>query len=446
MLTGELKNYTDKWIYVENVLSGTEDSAYVKNGKFSVRLSQDYGSYYYYLLDDENLFLFYIPTGDTLEIEGKLTDDSLAIIDFKGKTAAHNRYLDELLIDFNKRYEKLSKVFTCTSLDSLLAFHQIELEQTNSRIQKFLPELRCFEDSLFVSIEKKRIEWKQINDFYNFPLWYQFYTKMPFNNHQFLDTVLKKQDLNDSLTLWIPEAVDAMNSFFNKEYYRLAKQWKEKTPEKKYFLLDYWNYALAEYGYFTAMQVLVPAFLHSDVTLRLDKSSIHLAKQYFQYNPTPNYKNKYLKNVITSIEHLKQGQMAPQFIMVDLVDTAKKYPLNYFLGKELIVEFGSTHCPGCLQAANMVKNQFDKIKNKSNLTYLYVLVEKHSDRIHDFSKKNKFPFPVFLVDELSLDAIHENYALFMEPRFIWIDKQGKLKDPFFKSPWNEEFWTELEKL
>ena len=446
MLTGDLKNYPDGWIFVENVLSGKEDSTYVENGKFSIRLSQDHGSYYYYFKDDANLFLFYIPTGDTLTIEAKLTGDSLAIMNFKGKTAAHNRYLDELLLDFNKRYEKLSKIFTYASLDSLMAFHQMELAQTNSRIQKYLSALERLEDSLFVSLEKKRIEWKQIYDLFEFPTWYYFYTKQPFTNDQYIDEIFKKQNLSDSFTLWLPEAVDAMQSFFKKEYYRLAKQWKEKTPEKKYFLLDYWNYALAEYGYFPAMQVLVPAFLYSDVAFRLDKSSLQLAKHYFRWNPAPNYKNKYLKNIVASIEQLKQGHVAPPFTMVDLSDTSQKYSLNHFLGKELIIEFGSTGCPGCLQAANMVKNQFNKIKNKSNLTYLYVLVEEYSDRIDDFTKKNKFPFPVFRVDDYSLDAILENYVLYMEPRFVWIDKQGKLKEPFLQAPWNEEFWTEIDKI
>lgn len=446
VLSGEWKNYPDGWIYIENVLSGQEDSAYVKNGKFTFQLNQAHASYYNYLQDDNNFYLLYLTPGDSLEMNGEWTGDSFTTINFKGKLAGHNHYLEELTSYLRNRYEKISKIYASTSIDSLLAFHKLELYQTNESLKKHLPELPRSEDSLFVSLEKKRMEWIHVTDISQFPVWYQFYTQQPFQNSQFVHDIFKKQDLNDSLTLWLPESIDAMKDFFSKEYFELAKQWKEKTPEKTYFLLDYWKYALAEYGYFPAMQLLVPAFLHSDVALRLDKSSIQLAKQYFHYNPTPNYKNKYLKNVMTSIERLKEGQMAPPFIMVDLTDTSQKYPLTHFLGKELIVEFGSTGCVGCLQAANMVKTQYEKINNKPNLTYVYVLVEEHSDRIHDFSKKNKFPFPVFRVDEQSYNSMHENYVLFMEPRFVWINKEGKLKDPFFQGPWNDAFWTEIDKL
>lgn len=446
VLTGDWKNYPDGWIYIENVLSGQEDSAYVKNGKFTLQLNQAQGSYYNYLQDETNFYLLYLTPGDTLVMDGEWTGQSFSAISFKGKRASHNYYLDELLIEFESRSEKLTKIFTYTSLDSLLAFHQMEIEQTNSRIKKYLPDLLCFKDSLFVYLEKKRIEWKHINDIIDFPQWYYFYSKQPFSNSQFVDDVFKKQDLSDSLTFWLPESIDAMKNFFINEYYRLAKQWKEKTPEKNNFLLDFWKYALAEYGYFPAMQLLVPTFLHTDISIRLEKSSINFARQYFQFNPTPNYKNKYLKSVLTSVEQLKEGQMAPQFTMVDLTDTFQKYPLSHFLGKELIVEFGSTYCGGCLQAANMIKTDYDKIKNKSNVAYLYVLVEEHSDRIHDFSRKNKFPFSVFRVDNHSLNAIHNNYALFIEPRFVWIDKHGKLKDPFLQGPWSDEFWKEIDKL
>lgn len=445
-VSGNFSNYPEGWLYLENVLSGKEDSVFVKDGKFSMDVANGHGSFYYYLSDENNQLLLFLPPGDSLFIQGKTLEDEIKELQFTGSAAPFNKYLEFLVAYLNNRSKKLDTIYQHASFDSLMAFNQREASWLKSKLNEFTKNINSANNTLFVKLEEMRIEWMHKNDMCGFPLWYFSIKKEPFKDEKKIETAFQNENLNDTLLLWINQATDALTCYFSNEYFRLSREWRMAQPQKNYFLKDYWNYAFDKFGAIPSMKLLVPYFLYQDIVFRVEKNSLQAANTYFSFHPQENYKNKHLKNVISLINQIKTGEPAPDFKFTDLLDTNKVYHLSDFRGKNLIIEFGSTYCAGCLQAAQSVRDKYSNIQNKSELVYMYVLVEEASDRVKTFALNNKFPFPVHRVADGSVKDVHNKYALFVEPRFVWIDKQGNLKDPFFYQPWHPDFWSTIEKL
>lgn len=445
-ISGNFSNYPDGWLYLENVLSGKEDSVYVKDGKFSMDVAYDQGSFYYYLMDENNQFLLFIPPGDSLIMQGKIIEDEIKELQFTGSAAPFNQYLEFLVAYLNGRFNKLETIYQHASFDSLKAFNEREATWLKSKLKELAKNTKSEYNPLFVKLEEMRIDWMHKNDICDFPVWYFSIKKEPFKEEKKIETAFQNENLNDTLLLWINQATDALTCYFSNEYFRLSREWRMEQPNKNYFLTEFWQYALDKFGTIPSYKLLVPYFLYQDIVFRVDKNSLQAAKTYLSCHPQENYKNKLLKNVITLINQIRTGEQAPDFKFTDLLDTNKVYQLSDFLGKNLIIEFGSTYCAGCLQAAQSVRDKYSKIQNKSELIYMYVLVEEASERVKTFALKNKFPFPVYRVTDASIHDVHNKYAIFAEPRFVWIDKQGNLKDPFFYQPWQPDFWSTIEKL
>ncbi len=115
-------NYPEGWLYLENVLSGKEDSVYVKDGKFSMDVTNGHGSFYYYFSDDDNQLLLFLPPGDSLFIQGKTLEDEIKELQFTGSAAPFNKYLEFLVAYLNNRSKKLDTIYQHASFDSLMAF------------------------------------------------------------------------------------------------------------------------------------------------------------------------------------------------------------------------------------------------------------------------------------------------------------------------------------
>ncbi|MCX7743598.1 MAG: hypothetical protein N2167_03435 [Flavobacteriales bacterium] len=184
-------------------------------------------------------------------------------------------------------------------------------------------------------------------------------------------------------------------------------------------------------GIIPSMKTLVPHFLYYEIVYHIKRNSLQLANLNFSNNFLENYKNKNLKNIISLINKNKAVKPVTDFLHTDFLDTNKLFKLSDFLGKNLIIDFGSTYCFGYLKTEQSVHDRYSNIKNKSELLYIDVLIEKEFDHVKTFGLKNKFLFSILCVSVCLFDDVFKKYAIYFEPRFVLIDKQEYIKETFF---------------
>lgn len=112
-------------------------------------------------------------------------------------------------------------------------------------------------------------------------------------------------------------------------------------------------------------------FLSSFLILQVNAAPIHLTK-------------------------LEVPQPAPSFQLIDLDN--KKYTLNHFKGKPLIVNFWATWCPPCRAELPSFNRAWSKLKNKG-VNMIAINIGEDPNAVFNFIKEYPIDFRVLLDQE-----------------------------------------------
>jgi peroxiredoxin len=109
---------------------------------------------------------------------------------------------------------------------------------------------------------------------------------------------------------------------------------------------------------------------------------------------------------------------APDFTLKDL--QGRNFKLSEHRGKPVLLVFGATWCPYCVQEIPRLKDMFAKYAPQG-VAIVNIDIQESPAKVARFAEKHKLPYRV-LLDETA--SVANNYGVRGVPNFTLLDKNG----------------------
>lgn len=289
-------------------------------------------------------------------------------------------------------------------------------------------------NKFFIEKEQKRIQYFWMKQKFSYPEIYEMLThnevKLPEDYYSFAENI----DFNDSVLLPFDEYQSCLKGLL---------EWKTKDLSEK-------NLSLRLNAKYTLCKELTNSkkiveticfqLLRHHIVFNGIEGIDSSFNDYLNLTYNVDYANE-LNRQYKAWEHLKSGKKAPEFVLADV--TGKKVKLSDFLGKTVYIDCWSTKCGKCISEMPTMKKLVDEMRSYKNM--VFITIASDSD-INKWRSKLK----EFEINSINL-CTGENYGKFnidynakAMPRYILIDKHGKLVDIIAKKP--SEISEKLKKI
>lgn len=140
---------------------------------------------------------------------------------------------------------------------------------------------------------------------------------------------------------------------------------------------------------------------------------------------------------------LKKGDMMPNYVFKDM--EGKKVSLKKFRGKYVYIDIWATWCGVCVEQTPYFEDMEEKFHNK-NITFVSISVDKHRDAWLRTMKAEKKRIPQWICPEGEDTPLLADFGILAIPRFILLDKKGRILDADFSMPSQPEAEKTLSEL
>jgi thiol-disulfide isomerase/thioredoxin len=182
-----------------------------------------------------------------------------------------------------------------------------------------------------------------------------------------------------------------------------------------------------------------------EVVLRTSVKSIQKLKDQYQPYISALTNADYRKTMLALFDsqvkewaEFDAGKPAPSFHLSS--QNEKKYKLEDFRNKVVYIDLWASWCGPCREETPALKKLYEKYKNDDRIAFVSIAVRDKQKAWLKAISEDK-PAWIQLIDEN--DNVGRSYKVKFVPRFILIDKQGKIVDFDAPSPSDEKEITEL---
>lgn len=373
---------------------------------------------YYEIVTEGNSIKLYLAPGYELKL--KRTNDG---INFEGEGATENDYLQkrqQIIADLGAKnfprsyYLKLPEAEFLQFVDSLETDRMDLVKST-----QLAPDFKKNELN-WIKIEKA----DKINT-YSFGRKYMDSTYVASEDYP---ESLKELQLNDP---------DLLNiDFFRMLMYNYAGSKAEKMG------LDAWEYILSE-NFPVENKKMKEEILYTMGMFsmpRFEKPDAFYIKAQ-KYLTSEEKKNDITKRYL-EVKGLEKGKKAPPFQLKNL--DGELVSLEELKGNIVYLDIWTTSCGPCIQEMPEIKKLQNEFKDR-DIKFVSIGVESPRERLVNILK-NKEVGGIKLYDPEKDDEIMSDYAVTSFPRYVMIDREGKIIEHMAKRPSNPELKEQLNSL
>ena len=155
-------------------------------------------------------------------------------------------------------------------------------------------------------------------------------------------------------------------------------------------------------------------------------------------------KKKAIENLHAQWLPFKPGSIAPSFSGVD--KNGKSYTKESLKGKVIYIDVWATWCGPCLAELPHLEILQEKFKKNGNVVFVSISIDQNKEPWRKMLESKKMKGIQIYSEGAWNSEIIANYKISGIPRFIIIDKEGKLVDGNAPRPSNPETATILSTL
>ncbi len=381
----------------------------IKNGTFSLDLNLAQPTIGV-LLYGKNKVNVYLEPGDLLQVKFSGTQ-FLTSLQFAGKGSAHNNYLKEQNLKFNKIDKEARKKGESLKEKDYLAY----IDKTHLEKSQFLKQSRYaaqFSNEFKIYAEADIEYWSAY-------LKFNYIWEYPLANN--MDAPMKMSDEYYSFLNTLPASVDG--ALPNSNYVYFLDQFFEhqsENPDNEGLnsdkLID--KYLVGEpNAYFKAKKFAIACKRG-----KASKEGKNIAA-FIESNPYEIY-NDVLRLVYNEAKGLQIGLDAPNFTLTDI--NGNELALSDLKGKVVYLDFWATWCSPCLQQMKNSKIWKSDFEGK-DVVFVYVSLDKNIAAWEKYVKNNDVKgIHLSAGGDVYKSQIAKLYKVKKLPSYFLIDKQGKI--------------------
>ena len=379
----------------------------------------------------------YLEPGDevTLTLNPKQFDETIRL---SGKGAEESNYLFEKYL----LRESMGEMKDLFSLEAIAFSEKVDMMKKANieNLEKYSKEHPNMNPD-FVAAESKSNMYAWAMNKMNYPGYFSYFTKKdaPEMGKDYL-SFLKDIDFNDEKSYKSNRNYSMLvQSFMNYESENL-----EESVEK------------LELGFNKVKSNVTNEYIKNDLLFSMLKNEIFygqttgIEKFVKEFNnETTNQGNKdAIAESYAKANHLVKGVQAPTFAYGDTKDNV--VDLKDMKGKNVYIDVWATWCGPCKAEIPSLKELEHKYSGNSNIAFMSVSIDKMKDKQKwlNMIDAKKLGGTQLLADRDWKSGICKDYMIQGIPRFILIDKEGKIIDknaPRPSSPEIREILADLAK-
>lgn len=146
----------------------------------------------------------------------------------------------------------------------------------------------------------------------------------------------------------------------------------------------------------------------------------------------------------TSFGKTYPGEQAPDFTFTDT--DGRQLSLSDFLGKTLLIDIWGTWCVPCIEEMPFIEKLQQRYAQREDVHIMSIACDKKADRWKNFLAKHPTSWHHYLITPEGDTVLNDVYHTIGIPRFIIIDKEGKIVTPDAMRPSEEEFTDYFDKI
>ncbi|MDC9723418.1 MAG: TlpA disulfide reductase family protein [Urechidicola sp.] len=419
ILSGNVQNPVNDSVNLEDKHNRPLKTVYLSDdNSFNDTLKIDKG--YYYLIHgswNDRKLIFLTPSSDLNIVISN--QDETSSYSFLGKGEIENNYLKQK-IEFDKQFEKLENRKYFFSLDE-----ETFLTQTDSIYSKRKNFLKSHTniDSDFNNYETFKIEYDRAQKLLVYKNWRgDFIKDSTFTVSTKFPNPFENIDISDERLLTHPNYSGALFTFINNKYGSF--HWNTET-------LTYLEYIDKEIENKKIKEELATGFIN----LRILRHNGITLEAYTKYLSMATNKEsiKKVKTYFDEINKIGKGTISPLFEFYDLNDNLIK--LKDLQGKLVYIDIWGTWCIPCVREIPALKKFEEEFRNEA-IHFVSISVNDEKEKLKQFIKENDLKGIQLFVKEGGDETFFEEYQVQGVPRFILIDKEGKIINAFADKPSN----------
>ncbi len=384
-----------------------------KNGQFEIMLEQHQGNYFTIEYQRQQVHLYVLPF-DTLRFT--LNGSNLSDVkEIKGKSAAYIEYL------LNKT--RTQRLFQ-TSLNQDLAngmnasaYYQKVDSVRNYRLQQLQSESNRYV-SPFVENETKAIGYQMANDLLAFKS-----QNLKVGNTDFpssFDAYIQQLKLDDESAAYVNEYIYFIQNFFGQ---KALERYYADNPRST---LKYYEYVVDEsckgltseklksFYYAELMPQVLKDVGTQDLTNLINRLQTCCKDEVLLES---------IKRYASQFEHLYPGKPAPDASAYDI--NGKTYQLSSFKGRVLYIDVWATWCGPCKREIPHLQ-QLEQEYHGKDIEFISISTDRDINAWKNFLEKETMSGLQLHQSDNPSENMSNLYMVNSIPRFILIDKQGKI--------------------
>ncbi len=388
----------------------------------SFRDTLNLGTGYYALNDGTEQTTVYLKPGFdlSLSLDTKQFDES---IQYEGVGAAENNYLvQKYLLEegfgnlrFYQVYAKVGEAEFLRTLDSLYALHTALLDTHKEQM-----------DAHFAFLAGKAIEFEKTNKLVNYPSMHRFVTgDRGFKvSSTYPDPFVNKEDLSNEALLVLPAFIHFVDDYLDKKARELLA-----GPDSMEFYLAYYE----SLGKEVKSQKIRDKVINTwgDYNLLYSKERDQLVAKMNSLTTNPEILDK-INSIHQSLKRIATGMDSPTFAFYDANE--ELVSLADLQGKLVYIDIWATWCGPCIKEIPALKALKEEMEGKE-IEIVSICTKDSKDRWLAFIGKKKLKgMQLFAPDDNA--SFFTDYMLNGVPRFILLDREGKIIDANAPRPSN----------
>lgn len=416
ILSGRVQNSINDSINLEDKHNRPLKTIHLSDdNSFTDTLQLDKGYYYLFHGSWNNKKLIFLTPSSILNVKF-INQGETSSLSFQGKGEIENNYLNDN-IEFDKQFEKLENRKYFFNLDE-----KNFLTQTDSiySIRKDFLKSHKNLDTDFYKYESFKIEYDRTKKLLAYKNWRgEFIKDTTFRVSKKFPYPFENIDISDKSLLPHPNYLAAINSFiyyktniqfWNAETLTYLEQIDNEVENKKIkeeLATGFMNFRIMRHN------GISPKAYSKYLSMATDKESIKIVKIYF------NETNK-----------LGKGTTSPLFEFYDLNDNIVK--LKDLQGKLVYIDIWGTWCIPCVREIPALKKLEAAFRNE-DIHFVSISINDEKEKLKQFIKENDLK-GIQLFAKNSNAEFFDKIQLQGVPRFILIDREGKIIDAIADKP------------